>query len=633
MVKIKSVYTILIYCISLLGAIPVILHVDALARFLFVPAFGAGIFFDIKNRYHVKNSYLTIISVLFFLYFSFGFSGSNIVVPALNILLMLLSARLLGDKSERNCLQIVVLSLFALAGSSLLDLSMTFLFYLVFFMIFIAVFLVITSFGASDSEQAVSSQVLKKLLAVAVAMPALAFPLMIIFFVVIPRTEYPIWNFMNSSDRKTAGFSESMEPGSSASVDVVKKVVFRAESPKLADKNLYWRGIVMNSIQGNKWVRSGMEPKENDFAAKGEVVQQTIYPEPGMDRYVIALNVPVGISGVKTEKKSDCVFVGKDLRQERLKYISTSVLTGTIKVREGIDRTYYLRIPPQVSSRAISLAGKISGKGGTDAEKLQLLEKYFITGNFSYSTKNLRVAEDPVDAFLFSEKSGNCEFFAHSFAVLLRLMGIPSRLVGGYYGGEYNNIGGYYLVTEDMAHVWVEAFIDGTGWVTVDPTAFSSNFASKEKHSGKSVFWDIRLIIDSMGYYWNRAVISYDLDKQFRLLRITNDEVKKINLKLSMKNLSIFSIPVLLFILYLTIRKKYRYLSKEEKVLRNFLGKVRKKYPDVPVAPGTGLQEIVKIIDKDAVRQFADLYCGIVYRDRKMSGEEYQQLLKLAEKV
>ncbi len=633
MVKIKSVFTILIYCISLLGAAPVFFYVDPVARFIFASAFTVGVFFDIKKRYHVKNIYLTILSVGFFLYFSTGFNSSNIVIPSMNILLMLLSARLIGDKSERNCMQIVLLSLFALAGSSLLDLGMTFLLYLVLFMVSIAVFLVIIAFGTSGAERAISKAELKKIVAAAVAMPALSFPLMIIFFVVIPRTQYPIWNFMSSPDKKVTGFSERVEPGSSTSVSEVKNVVFRAESPKLDDKNLYWRGIVMNTFQGNAWVRSDSEPKESAFARKGKVIRQTIFPEPGMDRYMIALNVPEVIIGAKAEKKDDCVFVAKAYHQGRLKYDSISVLTDTIEVRGGINRPLYLRLPARVSARVDSLAKEISGKGKSDAERLMLLEKYFISSKYSYATSNFSGSPDPIDAFLFSRKSGNCEFFADSFAVLLRLMGIPSRLVGGYYGGEYNNLGGYYLVTEDMAHVWVEAFVDGKGWVTVDPTGFAVNFASSGRRSYKHAFIGFQLMIDSMGYYWNRAVISYDLEKQFRLLRMTNDSVKEINFRLIAEKLPLFALPFMLGIFYLTVGKKIRYLSKEEKVLRSFLKKVAKKYPGVIAGPETGLQELAKKVDDAWVRRFADLYCGVIYRDRRLSSEEYHRLLELVEKI
>ena len=66
----------------------------------------------------------------------------------------------------------------------------------------------------------------------------------------------------------------------------------------------------------------------------------------------------------------------------------------------------------------------------------------------------------PVEDFLFKYRYGNCEYFASAMAVMLRMSGIPSRLVGGYRGGYYIEVGKYYLIPEKNAHVWVEAYID-----------------------------------------------------------------------------------------------------------------------------------------------------------------------------
>lgn len=633
MVRIRTVFTILIYCISLLGVAPVFQYVDLATRLIFMASLAAGIFFDVKNRYHVKNLYLTILSLGFFFYYSASFSSSNLVVPAMNILVILLSARLLGDKSDRNCMQIVVLSLFALAGSSLLDLSMTFLLYLVLFLISIAVFLVIMTFRASGSGHAVSSAELKKILAVAIAMPALSFPLLAVFFVVIPRTQYPMWNFMNSPERKVAGFSERVEPGSSPSVGEVKKVVFRAESPRLAEKNLYWRGIVLNTMEGNAWVRSDKDLNENTFVGRGKVIRQTIFPEPDTGNFVLSLNVTESITGLRAVKSADYIFVGKTSPQRRVKYDSISVLTDTIGVHGGINRSFYLSTPSHISSRVLALAERISGKGRTDAQKLMLLQNFFMSGNYSYSTSNLPGSEDPIDEFLFTKKSGNCEFFAGSFAVLLRLMDIPSRLVGGFYGGEYNDLAGYYLVTEDMAHVWVEVYIEGRGWVMVDPTGFSVNFARGGNRSGKKPFAGIRLMIDSLGYYWNQAVISYDLAKQFRIMRMTNDAVKSLNFRFSPGKFPVLVFSLLLCGILFIFGKKCRFPSKEEKILRKFTRKVRKIYPGTVMTPATGLQDLANNIDVPSVRQFADLYCGIIYHDRKLNRDEYDRLLELVKKM
>jgi len=630
MVRVNTVLTILTYFISLLGVAPVFPHLDMVARTVLVASFTFGCLCDRRDRHYLRGIFPTIISIGFFLFYAARFSGDNLLMPVLNLLAILLSVRLLSEKTERNGMQIVALSLFALAGSSLLNLSMSFLLYLAFFLIAIAVFLVFLTFHTFGNRQTVSSRELKKILAVALVMPALSFPLMAAFFVIIPRTQYPLWNFLNTPVQKVTGFSERVEPGSSANMNEVKKVVFRVESPRLSDRELYWRGIVLNSIDGQAWVRSEKQPVEKTRIGKGKLVRQTFYPEPSMSRYLITLNVPMEIRGTKTDMSADSVFVRGDSRRKRIKYDAVSVVTDGMVMNGRIDRDFYLQTPSRMSARIISLAEGIAAKGRSDEERLSLLADYFKSGKFSYTTRDLPQSSHPMDEFLFSKKSGNCEFFAGSFAVLLRAMGIPSRLVGGYHGGEYNEMGGYYVVTEDRAHVWVEAFIQGKGWLMIDPTMFSADFAQVEKRLGRGALTRIQLLIDSLGYYWNQAVVGYDLEKQLQVLRKTNEVFQGTRFNFGSRKLLLFIFPVFLFTLTLIFRKKYRHITREEKVVKKLLKRVRKKYPAVLIEPGTGITDLAKMVNEPAVHQFAELYCSVVYRDRRLSDDEYRELSRLA---
>src|SRR5690606_13368344 len=81
------------------------------------------------------------------------------------------------------------------------------------------------------------------------------------------------------------------------------------------------------------------------------------------------------------------------------------------------------------------------------------------------------LGEHPVDDFLFNTRSGFCEHYASAFAFLMRAAGIPARVVTGYQGGEVNPIGGYLIVRQSEAHAWVEVWLEGRGWVRIDPTA------------------------------------------------------------------------------------------------------------------------------------------------------------------
>src|SRR5205823_5219745 len=79
--------------------------------------------------------------------------------------------------------------------------------------------------------------------------------------------------------------------------------------------------------------------------------------------------------------------------------------------------------------------------------------------------------KNDLDEFLFHRRLGFCEHYAASFATLMRLAGIPARVVTGYLGGEYNEIGHFFLVRQADAHAWCEVWFPDSGWERVDPTA------------------------------------------------------------------------------------------------------------------------------------------------------------------
>ena len=102
-------------------------------------------------------------------------------------------------------------------------------------------------------------------------------------------------------------------------------------------------------------------------------------------------------------------------------------------------------------------------------------------------------AKDYVEYFLFEQKKGLCTHFASAAVMIFRSVGIPARYVEGFVipqslytgypvlekeavvrqnGGLRKEMWEYYAIelTDRYAHAWAEVYIDGIGWVTVDPT-------------------------------------------------------------------------------------------------------------------------------------------------------------------
>jgi len=122
-----------------------------------------------------------------------------------------------------------------------------------------------------------------------------------------------------------------------------------------------------------------------------------------------------------------------------------------------------------VDPRLKELAERL-GKDADPAERVRRTLSYLET-TCTYSLKvGQFVSKDPVGEFVFDKRRGYCEYFASAAALLLRMEGVPARYVVGYSVRPENLEGGHYVVREADAHAWVEAWLEGRGWVELDPT-------------------------------------------------------------------------------------------------------------------------------------------------------------------
>src|SRR3546814_1255653 len=95
----------------------------------------------------------------------------------------------------------------------------------------------------------------------------------------------------------------------------------------------------------------------------------------------------------------------------------------------------------------------------------------WIRSDFIYTLSTPLPGRHSVDEFLFDQQAGFCEHFSSAYVVLMRAAGIPARVATGYVGGYHNRYGDYWLVRRSDAHAWAEVWLEGRGWVRVDPTA------------------------------------------------------------------------------------------------------------------------------------------------------------------
>jgi transglutaminase-like putative cysteine protease len=165
--------------------------------------------------------------------------------------------------------------------------------------------------------------------------------------------------------------------------------------------------------------------------------------------------------------------------------------------------TLYLDLPA-LDPRIPQLARDVTVAGTTDDQRAAALEAY-LSRTYAYTLElPPKEPKDPLANFLFERKQGHCEYFASSMAVMLRTLGIPSRLVNGFRGGEFNDVSGEYIVRAREAHSWVEAYISGRGWVSYDPTPATGLPAPRTGWS-RLLFY-----ADALSSFWREWIINYD---------------------------------------------------------------------------------------------------------------------------
>jgi len=177
------------------------------------------------------------------------------------------------------------------------------------------------------------------------------------------------------------------------------------------------------------------------------------------------------------------------------------------------------------TNEALRLMADEQSAGGEGAlGKARALVQWFHR-DFLYTTTPPEVPPDQhVELFLTANRQGHCEFFASALAVLLRLEGIPARVVNGYYTDDYNEYGEYFVVRQEHAHAWVEVFDDGLGWVTFDATPPSGVGSGRIERGAIARQWSS--LVDWVKLRWYENVVDYSFTSQRGLYMRTNEVVQ-----------------------------------------------------------------------------------------------------------
>jgi len=363
-----------------------------------------------------------------------------------------------------------------------------------------------------------------------------AAPAALVLFFFFPRVEGSFWG-APSSERALTGLADEMSPGDISDLtqnDVVAfRVRFRGNPPPPPLR--YWRGPVFSQFDGYTWSRGDAQSFFRPAVEHtGAPVDYTITLEPTGQHMLFALDMveswTPGLAGqawdfgLRTRRPVNAV----------LQYDARSYS----RYRAGDElalslRNASLRLPPNRNPRSAEFARSLRERTGSDTAYVQAVLELFREQEFYYTLTPPGLARDSVDDFLFNTRQGFCGHFASAFTNLMRAAGIPSRVVGGYQGGDWNPIGGYMIVRQSHAHAWSEVWLPGAGWRRVDPTAavapervergLEASFAGSELLPGalardSPLLWQARLFWDNLNAEWNDGVVQFNRATQDAIL-------------------------------------------------------------------------------------------------------------------
>ncbi|MDJ0940031.1 MAG: DUF3488 and transglutaminase-like domain-containing protein [Woeseiaceae bacterium] len=308
-------------------------------------------------------------------------------------------------------------------------------------------------------------------------MLAYAAPIAIAMWILFPRISTPFWSVPIDTSSGVTGLSDRMSPGDISSLSLSNAVAFRArfDGPVPAGRDLYWRALVLPRFNGRSW--AAWEPTfragaEEQVAVRGDAYRYQVTLEPTNQQWVPALEVPY-------EWDLDHTSMGRMQTlnrvypiDQRMRYTVESFIDYRAEpyMANGMRR-WFLGVPEGSNPRTAELAQAMHDEAGSDQEFIRAVLRKFHEEEFFYTLEPPQLGSDPVDGFLFDTRRGFCEHYASAFSVMMRSVGIPSRIVIGYQGGEYNPRGEYLIVRQADAHAWTEVWFEGIGWQRVDPTA------------------------------------------------------------------------------------------------------------------------------------------------------------------
>jgi transglutaminase-like putative cysteine protease len=270
---------------------------------------------------------------------------------------------------------------------------------------------------------------------------------------------------------------------------------------------------------------------EDTITTQGEPSEYRVTLEPGARGIAFALEMPT--AWVAQSRRHSITMTSEyqlrigptDRANDRVSYSVTSYPDHrAVEPLSATDRDVFTRLPPDSNPRTRALVATLLEDSPDAATIVQRSLDVFRADEFFYTLTPPPLGRHTADEFIFETREGFCEHYASALAIMLRMAGLPTRVVTGYQGGEINPIGGYHVVRQSDAHAWAETWTPENGWIRVDPieavaperiafgqtrgiTAAPSTLAGRI--GNLTLLRQAALAWDAVNTFWNDWVIGY----------------------------------------------------------------------------------------------------------------------------
>jgi hypothetical protein len=511
------------------------------------------------------TAWLAVIYFLLFFVDFFFISGRDVVTPAVHLVLFGMCVKLFNVERERDYFYLAVLSFAMVLSAAILTVDSGFLAAFGLFIV-LAVFCFMVSEMRRSARNASNSTPLvipglrtrrrivspmhrlsSSLVRTAAVMVSAILATGAVLFFAMPRISGGYLSRYAQSDAISSGFSDSVNLGEIGHIQQSSEVVahIRIDGDTTGDHQIRLRGGVLTVFDGKRWIN----PRgENAVLAQGygrvfqlsargatpdrrEEVRLARGPQLDPIHYRVLME-PLNTSIIFTIPAAQALFgsfreIGVDddrtfhnLDRERVVTVYEGVSDVSVPSPMTLDRLTvpmshaiperYLQLPQLLDPRIPELAHKLTDTEPSPYRRALAIQNYLRT-KYGYTLQlPSQPTADPLADFLFRRRRGHCEYFASSMAVLLRTVGIPSRIITGFRGAQFNEVNSTYIVRASDAHSWVEAFIPGAGWTTFDPTPSGGVAVA-------TVWTRAQLYLDAAREFWREWIVNYDAGHQQNL--------------------------------------------------------------------------------------------------------------------